>query len=640
MKSLALLLFVPAIAFAQRPNGPLPGPPKPEPPQEAPKAPKGDQAPPPPKREATPPKHVDPKLGPPSAAVTNDILDAIAEEMHRDETQLEIPGAGRPYHISYKVTEVDVNDVAASLGQTTSKRNRHFVNLEVRVRVGDKSFDNGNFVVADAAEYDGTGIATFPLEPTPRIAKRAAWNATDTAFKKALIQLRAKQEARKAGTIRASDVPAWTDEKPLVSEDPVLVPPLETLDELEARAKALSAVFRDQPELRESRVAVTSYLERRWYLTTEGTAVTDTRRASGVVIAASGQATDGQLLHNYLLRYGHTAKDLPSDKDLEAESKKLAESVVQLAKAPVIDRYSGPVLFEGEGAVGLVRATLAPNLGGTPVPEGLSPQEAKQFGGAFTDKVGLRVLSPNLSIIDDPTAKDGGGHALIGGYKIDDEGVPAQRVEVIHDGTLKTLLTTRTPSAKGQTSNGHARRLAEGGAYHGSATNLFVVGRGGVSRKALEQRLVAAAGAEGLKYGLVIKKLDDAAVTGAPEFTRRELVQMIKSADQQLPPPAVLAYRVYPSGKQELVRGVQLAEVPVRAWKDVLGVSSELTVYNFLAATESQLQLRLTGGTDDGFVPSGGIESGIITPDLLLKEIDVTGSTAGQRPTPVVPRPK
>ena len=253
-------------------------------------------------------------------------------------------------------------------------------------------------------------------------------------------------------------MPSWTAEKPVVSEDPVLVPPLETLDELEARAKAISATFRDQPAIRDSRVAVTSYLERRWYLTTEGTSVTDTRRASGVVIAASGQADDGQPLGQYFLRYGHTAKDLPSDDELKAEAKKLVETIGALSKAPVMDRYSGPVLFEGEGAVGLIRATLAPHLGGTPVPEGLSPQEAKTFGGALTDKIGLRVMSPNLSIVDDPTAKVGAGKALIGGYKIDDEGVAAQRVEVVKDGTLKTLLTTRTPSQKGD------RRTATRGA--------------------------------------------------------------------------------------------------------------------------------------------------------------------------------
>ncbi len=580
-----------------------------------------------------------PPTGPPSKAVTDEILDAIAEEMNRAMTQLEIPGAPKPYHIGYKITEVDVNDASASLGYTTSKRNRHFVNLEARVRVGTLAFDNSNFVVPQADEIDAVAAINLPLEATPRIARRAAWLVTDSAYKEALIQLRAKLEARRAGGTRSTEVPSWTTEKPVVSESPVLVPPLETLEELETRAKAISAGFRDHAAIRDSRVAVTSYLERRWYLTTEGTSVTDTRRASGIVIAATGQADDGQALQQYFLRYGHTAKDLPSDDELKAEAKKLVDTIAALAKAPLMDRYSGPVLFEGEGAVGLIRTSLAPHLGGTPVPEGLNPQEAKTFGGALTDKIGLRVLSPNLSIADDPTARVGGGKSLIGGYKIDDEGVASQRVDVIKDGVLKSLLTGRTPSAKGQPSNGHARRTADGGAFHGSATNLFVSGRGGVARAALVQRLIAAARGENLKFGLIIRKLDDAAITSAPEFSRRELVQMIKTTDQQLPPPAILAYRVYPNGKQELVRGVQLAEIPIRAWKDVLGISKEVTSYNFLAAAESQLQLRLTGGTDDGFVPSGGIESGIITPDLLLKEIDVTGTTAGERAAPLAPKP-
>jgi hypothetical protein len=59
-------------------------------------------------------------LGPPSKAVTEDIVDAIAEEMNRAMAKLEIPGAPKPYSISYKITEVDVNEVSATLGQSTS----------------------------------------------------------------------------------------------------------------------------------------------------------------------------------------------------------------------------------------------------------------------------------------------------------------------------------------------------------------------------------------------------------------------------------------------------------------------------------------------------------------------------------------
>ena len=75
------------------------------------------------------------------------------------------------------------------------------------------------------------------------------------------------------------------------------------------------------------------------------------------------------------------------------------------------------------------------------------------------------------------------------------------------------------------------------------------------------------------------------------------------------------------------------------ARKDVLAVSKDITVYNFLAADQSQIALRLTGGTDDGFVPSGGIESSITTPDLLLKEIDITGNLTTVRPPPSAPKP-
>ncbi len=615
---LAMLIALPATAA---PNGAAPR----EEPRKSPPAPKVADQP-----------------GSPSKAVTIEIIDAVADEMNRAMTQLQIPGAPKLYNISYKITEVDVNDCAASLGWATSKRNRHFVTIEARVRVGTQQLDNGNFVVGEGAEenLDGVAAQSLPLEATPKMAKHAAWLVTDTAFKEALIQWRAKMESRKAGGSHTPiDVPAWTTEKPVVNDAPVIVPALESLDDLEARAKAVSAMFRDQGAIRDSHVAVTSYLERRWYLTTEGTSVTDTRRASGVVMSASGQSDDGQDLHQYLLRYGHTLKDLPSDDELKVEAKKMVDTIVALGKAPIMDRYTGPVLFEGEGAIGLIRATLTQHLGGTPVPEGLSPQAAKNFGGEFTDKVGLRVVSPMLSIVDDPTANAGGGKALIGGYKIDDEGVAAQRVEVVKDGMLATLLTSRTPSKKDQTSNGHARRAAEGGAFHGSATNLFLSGKNGVPRKALEQRLVSAATGEGLKYGLLIRQFDDAAVTSAPEFTRRELVQMIKSTDQLLPPPSLLAYRVYPNGKQELVRGAQLKEVPIRAWKDVIGVSRETTTYNYLAPTESALQLKITSGTEDGFVPSGGTESAIVTPDLLLKDLDVVGSTPNEHPAPVVARP-
>ncbi len=578
-----------------------------------------------------------PEAGP-SKAVTTEIIDAVAEELNRAMTDLQIPGTPKPYHVSYKITEVEVNDAVASLGFTTSKKERHFVNIEARVRVGSPDFDNGNFVVPTAEGIDGVSSVNLPLEATPRMARRAAWLVTDAAYKEALMQLRAKLDARKAGGVGMTSVPSWTMQKAIVDEKPVDVPANERADEMATRADAASKVLRDYDYVRDSRVAFTSFIERRWYVTSEGTSATDTRRVSGVVMVASTQADDGQDLTQYFMRYGHTARDLPNDDELKAQAKQLAETLGALRKAPIVDAYSGPVLFEGEGAAGIVRTSLAPHLGGTPLPEGLRPQEAKQFGGALTKKVGLRVMSPNLSITDDPTAVDAVTHAMIGGYRLDDEGVPAQKVQVVKDGFLKELLTSRTPSRKGAVSNGHARRTAAGGMFHGSATNLVLTGRGGTSRKALEARLVSSARAEGLGYGIIVRSFDDAAVTAAPEFSRRELVQMLSNVDIELPPPLSIAYKLYPNGKLELVRAAQLDSVSIRAWKDVIGVGNQPIVYNYLAPTESFIEQKITG-VDEGFVPSGGIESAIVTPDLLFKELDIEPNTVGQHPQPVLPPP-
>jgi hypothetical protein len=144
---------------------------------------------------------------------------------------------------------------------------------------------------------------------------------------------------------------------------------------------------------------------------------------------------------------------------------------------------------------------------------------------------------------------------------------------------------------------------------------------------------------------LVIRRFDDAAVTAAPDFSKRELLSMYKVANQDLPPPALLAYRLYPNGKEELVRGAQLGKTDISAWKDVVGTSTELTAYNYLASTETQLSLKLaselnSGGAEgEGFVPSGGVESGIVTPDLLVKDLVVHGANGGDRALPVVPQP-
>ncbi|HTE56347.1 MAG TPA: metallopeptidase TldD-related protein [Kofleriaceae bacterium] len=574
-----------------------------------------------------------------SKAITEPVLDAVAAEMERSLNGLRIEGATPPYFLGYKLTEVEVNDAVASMGGITSQKERHFVNLEAHVHVGSYQFDNSNFVAAGRDDLDGRSEQSLPLEPNPASVRRAAWLATDEAYKEAIEQFQAKQEVLKSGAAGGlSKVPSYSKYKPTAMNEQILVPKLETVEEMKQRAEKISAVLRKTASVRDSRVAFTSYLERRWLLNSEGNAVHDTRRVSGVMIVASAQADDGQELTLTYSRYGLTAADLPEDKELAAEAGKLAEQLDALRKAPLVDSYTGPVLFEGDGAVAVVRNTLAPHLSGTPLPVGVGGRDAVRFGGQLSDRLGLRVVTPILTLIDDPTTATVDKTSVIGSYRADDEGVAGQRVEVIKDGKLATLLMSRTPSKQIDQSNGHARLAMPGGVFRGSATNLLVGVKGGLEQKALVRRLIKEAHTQGLKYGIVVRLMDDPAITANSELTRFERLQLLQSADDEAPPLALLAFRVYPDGREELVRGVQLKPVGVRAWRDVIAGSRKRTVRNFLASVDDPLLVQV-GGAGPGFVPSGGVESSVATPDLLFRELDIVPSALGRRMAPAVPAP-
>lgn len=574
----------------------------------------------------------------PSTAVTKEIVDAIASEVVRATTRLRIANEQPPYFIGLKVTEVEVNDVVSSLGSPTWKKTRHSVSLDARVHVGSYDEDNSNFVVANFENTDGYAAMPLPTEATPRIAKRVAWLVTDTAYKEALEQMRAKTDTKNAGGLGNPSVKSYTKQPPIVQEEPVFVPNLEPLDQLQQRANRISRMFRKQPNIHDSRVAFTSFLERRWYINSEGTSAHDTRRVSGVLIAASSQADDGQELMLYYTKYGLTAADLPSDKVLEKQAIELSTTLGKLRTAPVVNNYTGPVLMEGAAAAAIARYTLAPHLGGTPLPHGMSAAEQKLLGGGLSGRLGQRVVSKLLTVYDDPTILELNGEALIGGYRFDDEGVPSQRVKVIDKGELNTLLTSRTPSDSIAASNGHARRSTPGGAYHGSATNLIIKGTRGQTRKRLIAQLLREAKDQGMPYAIIIRRLDDPAATALPELSMREILQLMRSTNPESPPISALAYRVYPNGKEELIRGVQLQPVSLRAWRDVIGVGKDATVFNFLASGEHHVNHK-AASVRDGSVPSTGVESAIVTPDLLFRELDIVGSTAGRRIMPLVPRP-
>jgi len=202
-------------------------------------------------------------------------------------------------------------------------------------------------------------------------------------------------------------------------------------------------------------------------------------------------------------------------------------------------------------------------------------QKDEDEGQTFTKKVGQEVLPKFLSVTDDPTMRELAGVKLAGTYEYDNEGVPAQRVEVIKDGVLKSFLMSRMPITGFDHSNGHGRNQP-GLMATGRQGNLIVSSTQAVPEKDMRQKLIDEVKKQNKPYGLYF---DD--IQGGFTLTTRALPQ----AFQVLP---VIVYKVYPDGRpDELVRGVDIVGTPLAALTRIMTTSDQQHVFNGVCGAES-----------------------------------------------------
>jgi len=542
---------------------------------------------------------------------------ALRDELQRGLSEISLPDMPRPYYISAALTDHDLRQVSASLGSIQTSIRRRWRHLQVGVRVGDYEFDNSNFMGGGPATWS----SQIPFEDDYGVLRRACWLLIDAGYKAATSSYEAKR-ARRADESQDDDrPPSFSRVKPqqFVKDDAL---PLASQDIYVGWARRLSAALRDVPEIQDSGAMVVAATSRRTFVSTEGSDVVEPRAVFSIVAWAVTQAADGMMLVDYETFHARRHEDLPATEDMVAAVQSMGQRLQRARQAPVADNYSGPVLFEGIAAAQLIEHLFASNLSGTPPPE--SPMGASPDQNPLAGRVGWGVLPRGFSVVDDPGLDRYQGTALIGGYQFDDEGVPAERVEVVKDGKLRQLLMSRTPSKEFKTSNGHGRS-GYGGGVDGQASNLVVRARG-VSRKALRARLLREVRQEGLPYGLVVRRLDDPLATAMAWAQVRDFRPGMGGS---LPSP-VLVYKLLPDGREELLRGASLHSLQTEDLRDILAASRSTTVHHSggLAAIAG-----LLGHSGMG----GGVS--IVAPDLLIRKASVRKPTAPHRKPPILSRP-
>ena len=317
-----------------------------------------------------------------------------------------------------------------------------------------------------------------------------------------------------------------------------------------------------------------------------------------------------------------TPTGLPALGEMEKSVRAMAKELVAMRTAPVAASGAGAVLFEGLAAPQVVKLLLGDQVAGTPPPR--PPQAGSDEGndqGALATKLGQKVAAAIVTAVDDPALAVGPGKApLYGSYKIDDEGVPAQRVSLIEHGVLKSLLMSRTPRKEIVHSNGHARapRFAAPRARVGT---LVVSGVHPQPRGALLDELGKIAKGGGITT-YVVRLLDDDSLAGGEADDLAALLSFGLGGHGPPPVRPLVVYRLN-HGKETLVRGLLLENLLPRSLKDITAVGSDATVYNFLE-----------GGA--GF---SGVPTTIISPPLLVSDVDVRRQTGRNRKPPLYPSP-
>jgi predicted Zn-dependent protease len=530
----------------------------------------------------------------------------MQSELGRSMDRLRIDGYEAPYFLSYQVKETRSEVIAGRFGAIYQDDSRMSRRAFVDLRVGSYQLDSSgrddgtSFLGSEGQTYFASREA--PVDDDPEALRNTLWLLTDERYKEALSSW-FKKKSR--GVYRADDperAPSFSREDPQSHVDAPAPFPLDR-SRWRDEVRSLSAAFRAHPALFDSAVRISADRIVRWFTSSEGSALVTEETIYGLHLLGASRAVDGQLLEGSRDFYARTEAGLPSPGRLREEAAALAAELEALRGAPVIDPYTGPALLAPEATGVLFHEAVGHRLEG-------ERQDDDKEGQTFKGQIGKPVLPSFLSVVDDPTRLRLGATDLNGSYRFDDQGVPAQRAELVENGVLRSYLLSRRPAKPFVRSNGHGRAQ---GAQQPAARmgNLFVSSTRTAPLEELKRMLVAEARRQGKPYALVIRD-----ITGGNTNTASYGYQAFKGT------PRLVTRIDVATGKEELVRGVELVGTPLTSVNKLVATSEETRVFNGYCGAES------------GYVPVS-----TVAPWALVSEIEMQRVARANERSPVLPAP-
>jgi hypothetical protein len=465
------------------------------------------------------------------------------------------------------------------------------------------------------------------------------WIATDQAFKEA-VETYSRKQAYLSSLARQSDIDDFSKAPPVKIVEPLVTPDW-TGRNWDEEARQTSATLRQFPEIYESRVTYYLVYATEYLMTSEGTEIRTNRSFAAIESGMNTLAQDGMPLSHLYSAYAPKPGELPNVDAVKKGLNVTGSELMMLRAGSVAQDYTGPVLFEARAAAPLLAQILGPAMNGARPPISFQPifeQMLGNLGGKsdWTGRIGARVLPASVSVIDDPTAKDYKGTPLIGAYSVDDEGVKAEKVDVVDNGTLKELLMSRRPGNDSNQSNGHGRSALLADAKP-TMSNLFFNSTETMSAADLKKKFLDSCKSEKLAYCIIVREMDNPSLSLLHQEDFSELLASYgggAGTGDRLP---LLVYKVYPEdGREEVIRGARIVGVNTRSLRNLAGIGNDNYVYNYM-----QSQIAGFSGTALGAfgAANGGLPASIVAPSLLFEELEVRGARGEPKRLPLLPAP-
>ncbi len=562
----------------------------------------------------------------PQNANSDPLLRAMKDEIKRVAELIRLHlTLDPPYYTEYRTEDTVSHSIAASLGALVEETDAAFRVPSVQLRVGTANFDNTDYVYSEFYPGNRYDPGRLPLDNDYLAFRQVFWLATDRAYKTAEGAI-ARKRASLKNLSQAEGMPDFSPAPAAHLILPVQRQPFAS-PAWKSEVIRLSALFDAYPKVFSSGVQLESSQSVNYIVTSEGSELRTPEDLAYVRVAAHGQAPDGTEVRDASVFQAFYADGLPSEEALSREVKAVGEHVTALSQAPAGEAYDGPVLFEAPAAAQLFGQLLGDNLKLTRKPVTDPGRPSRYASSELENRLGSRILPEWMDVVDDPTQTQYRGHTLLGHYVYDMEGVAPHPLTLVEKGVLKNFLLTRTPVFKDYPgSNGRARMTGPYGGRWPGFGNLFIRASQTTPAADMKSKLMELCRTGNKPYGILIRKLDYPSTASVEEWERK----MQAAGGSHLVVPPLLAYKIYPDGREELVRGLWFDGVSTRSFKDIVAASDENYVFDMI---DSNAPFALVGAG------SFTTTSSIVAPALLFEEMQLEPAQDETQKPPIVPPP-